>query len=77
MINKLHQSQTGIAHLGAILLLVIVLAGVGGAGYTVYQKQQGEEVVLVDATDNEEGDNIPADQTPDTDKDAVDLQGEE
>ena len=36
--NKLHtlkKAEAGIAHLGAILLLVLVLAAVGFAGYTV------------------------------------------
>ncbi|MDQ3064943.1 MAG: hypothetical protein M3Q36_01600 [bacterium] len=38
MIKKLYTSQTGIAHM--VLILVLVLASVGGVGYVVWSKQK-------------------------------------
>jgi outer membrane lipoprotein-sorting protein len=39
MTQKIHNNQNGIAHL-MLILVVIVIAGVGGAGYYVWNKQK-------------------------------------
>lgn len=40
--KSVFKSETGIAHIGAVVLIALVLVGVGGAGYTVYTKNQSK-----------------------------------
>lgn len=54
-LQKLKSEQFGIAHLG-LILIVIVLFAVGGASYLVYQRQSDkndETAVQVDADEEE------------------------
>jgi cell division protein FtsB len=50
---KLHKSQSGIAHLGLVVLLVVVLGGVGFAGYKVYKIRNDNKVVSEKRANNE------------------------
>lgn len=69
-LSQLKDNQNGVIHhLGLIILFVVVLAGVGGAGYYVYQSNQGESInvvaeeSIVNEEDDADGEVLPQDET--------------
>lgn len=64
--QHLNSNQSGLAHLALIALFVLVLGGIGFAGYSVYQKNQDKETAAVSNDNDEQSGEIlpPADDEP-------------
>lgn len=69
--KNLQKSQTGIAHIGAILLIALVVVGIGGAGYKVYSSNQStDDTSIIDSSsDNQSADDSSnPDDSPENDQ---------
>lgn len=75
--NKLLTSESGLAHLGLILILIAVIGVTGFAGYRVVTSTQKDEVISAyeEGEDAEPTDDSSALNTDDESADTSDEQG--
>ncbi len=56
-------NQSGFAHLGLLAIMILVLGGIGLAGYSVYQKNQDKETAATASKDQQDGEILPPSDT--------------
>ena len=71
--NRLSKSESGIAHLGLVVLLVLIVGGIGSAGYLVYSKNDGTDSGTIsqvesDISDSDLDDGSNVDDDPENNK---------
>lgn len=60
----MHRNQHGFAHLGLILLLIVVLAVVGFAGWKVFSKNSSQKANTASSTVTKQSPSTPSSKTP-------------